>query len=187
LRQDQKSKEVRTVGPILVVVGALLLVVVIVVVVFLIGMRRKTPWVLNAVRRFARGIGNPFQMRSAGKPGSYASVIRHTGRVSGRAYETPVAARATEDGFVIATVYGPNTDWLKNVLVSGTATIVHEGRTFEVYRPELVPTDAVERYFGRKELRNLRRYRVTRSVQVRNAAAPREGATIAAVSTPLRS
>jgi deazaflavin-dependent oxidoreductase (nitroreductase family) len=174
------------VAPILIVVGVLLLVVVIVVIVFMIGMRRKTPWVLNAVRRFARGMGNPYQMRSAGKPGSYASVIRHTGRVSGRAYETPVAARVTEDGFVIATVYGRNTDWLKNVLANGSAAIVHEGGTFEVDRPELVPTDAVETYFGDKELRNLRRYRVTRCVRVRNAEAPREGATLAAASTSLR-
>ena len=173
-------------APILVVVGALLLAVVIVVVVFMIGMRRKTPWVLNAVRRFARGIGNPYQMRSAGKPGSYASVIRHTGRRSGMTYETPVAARPTEDGFVIATVYGPDTDWLKNVLSTGSATIVHEGATFEVNRPELVPTDAVERYFGGKELRNMRRYRVASCVRIRNAEAPRERAAFATTSTRVR-
>ena len=173
-------------APILIVVGVMLLVVVIVLVVFMLGMRGKTPWVLNAVRRFARGIGNPYQMRSAGKPGSYASVIRHRGRVSARAYETPVAARVTEDGFVIAAVYGPNTDWLKNVLANGSATIVHEGETFEVDRPEVVPTAAVERYFGGKELRNLRRYRVTSCVRVRNAAVPREGATLAAAATSLR-
>ena len=167
---------------ILIAVGTLLLVVVIGMVAFTIGMRRKIPWVLNAVRWFARSIGNPYQMRSAGRPGSYASVIRHTGRVSGRTYETPVAARLTEDGFVIATVYGPNTDWLKNVLASGSATIVHEGRIFEVARPEVVPTDAVEKYFGDKELRNLRRYRVTRCVRVRTAVAPREGVSPVAAS-----
>ena len=173
-------------APILIMVGVLLLMVAIVVVVFMIGMRRKTPWVLHAVRRFARGIGNPYQMRSAGKPGSYASVIRHRGRVSGRAYETPVAARVTEDGFVIAAVYGPNTDWLKNVLANGSATIVNEGGTFEVDRPEVVPTDAVERYFGVKELRNLRRYRVTSCIRVRDVGIAREGATLAAASTSLR-
>ena len=169
-------------APVFVVVGTLLFLVVIVVVVFVIGMRRKTPWVLNAVRWFARSIGNPYQMRSAGRPGSYASVIRHSGRVSGKTYETPVAARLTEDGFVIATVYGPNTDWLKNVLASGSATIAHEGRIFEVARPEVVPTDAVEMYFGDKELRNLRRYRVTRCVRVRTAVAPREGVSPVAAS-----
>lgn len=172
-------------APIVVVTGALLLVLMI--VVFRIGMPRKTPWVLNAVRRFARGIGNPFQLRSAGTPGSYASVIRHRGRVSGRTYETPVAARLTEDGFVIATVYGPNTDWLKNVLADGCATIVHEGETLEVDRPELVPTDAVERYFGDKELRNLRRFSVTRCVRVRTAEALREGASPVAASNALSS
>lgn len=169
--------------PILVVVGVLLLAVVLVVGVFMIGMRAKTPWVLNAVRRFNRGIGNRYLMRSAGKPGSYASLIRHTGRLSGRAFQTPVAARRTEDGFVIATVYGLNTDWLKNVLAGGSATIVHEGGTFQVGRPELVSTDAVERYFGERELGMLRRYRVTQCVRLRDIEAPRKEATPFAAST----
>jgi deazaflavin-dependent oxidoreductase (nitroreductase family) len=153
--------------PMLTLVGVLLLGAVIILIVFSIGMRRKTPWVLSGVRRFARAVGNPYQMRKAGTPGAYASVIRHTGRTSGKAYATPVAAEPTEDGFVVATVYGPNTDWLKNVLASGSASIVHEGRTYEVDHPEIVSTEASSAYFDPKELRTLRRYRVTRCLRVR--------------------
>jgi deazaflavin-dependent oxidoreductase (nitroreductase family) len=113
---------------IAIVVGILLLAVLAVGVTFALGMRAKTPWVLDRVRHFARAIGNPYQMRTAGTPGAMASVIEHRGRTSGRAHRTPVDAVPTEDGFVIATVYGARTDWLKNVLASGSATIVNEGR-----------------------------------------------------------
>jgi deazaflavin-dependent oxidoreductase (nitroreductase family) len=153
--------------PILIFVGIVVLVVAVVLTVFWVGMRRKTPWVLNGVRRFAHTIGNPHQMRTAGTPGAYASVIRHEGRRSGKSYATPVAAEPTDDGFVIAMVYGPNTDWVKNVLASGSATIEHEGRVQPVDRPEIVRTEEVEGAFDPKELRTLHRYRVSRCLRVR--------------------
>ena len=163
-------------NPILVVVGVLVLIVLTILIVFRLGMRAKTPWVLDAVRHFARAIGNPYQMRSAGKPGAMASVIRHTGRRSGKAYQTPVAAVATEDGFVIATVYGSRTDWLKNVLASGSASIVNEGRSYEVDRPEVIPIEAATAYFPAKDQRTFRRYRVTQCVRLRRTERSREEA-----------
>jgi len=72
------------------VVGALLLGLLTVVIVFVLRMRARSQRVLNAVRRVNRAIVNPRQMRSAGTPGAYASVIRHRGRTSGRPYETPL-------------------------------------------------------------------------------------------------
>lgn len=157
-------------NPILVVVGVLVLIVLTILIVFRLGMRAKTPWVLDAVRHFARAIGNPYQMRSAGKPGAMASVIRHTGRRSGKAYQTPVGAVATEDGFVIATVYGSRTDWLKNVLASGSASIVNEGCSYDVDRPEVIPIEAATAYFPAKDLRALRRFRVSECLRVRFVA-----------------
>jgi hypothetical protein len=41
-----------------------------------------------------------------------------------------MVAFATDDGFVIALPYGPGADWVKNVLASGSATIVNEGDTW---------------------------------------------------------
>ena len=88
-------------GPVLILVGALLLglLTIAIAIVFVLRMRAKTPWVLNAVRRFAGAIGDPYQMRSAGTPGEIASVIRHSGRTSGRAYEPPVVAGPPRTGF----------------------------------------------------------------------------------------
>jgi hypothetical protein len=79
--------------------GALLIGLLAVSCAFVLGMRARSPRLLDAVRRFNRAFSNPRQMRSAGTPGAYASVIRHTGRSSGKPYETPVGAVATEDGF----------------------------------------------------------------------------------------
>ncbi len=110
----------------------LALVLVAVGVVFFVGMRTGSPLVRNVVRGFNRAFGNPHQMKTAGTQGAYASVIRHVGRTTGRSYETPLVPFATEDGFVIALPYGSGTDWLKNVMASGSATIVHEGDTYRV-------------------------------------------------------
>jgi hypothetical protein len=63
-----------------------------------VAMRTKSPPLLGAVRRFNRTFTNRLQRSSAGKPGAYASVLRHRGRVSGRSYETPIVPFTTDDG-----------------------------------------------------------------------------------------
>jgi deazaflavin-dependent oxidoreductase (nitroreductase family) len=153
------------------VAGAVALALAALSAVFLVGMRRKSPPVVDTVRRVNRAFFNPRQMASAGTPGAYAAVIRHRGRTSGTAYETPVGAVATDDGFVIGLVYGPRTDWLRNVLAAGGATVVHEGRTVEVDRPEVVPTASMAAAFGDKEFRNLRLFGVDQCLQVHRADA----------------
>ncbi len=135
--------------------------------VVLVGMRAKSPLVLRPLVLLQRAVINPRQMRSAGSPGAYASVIRHRGRISGRAYETPVDAVPTDDGFVIALVYGSRTSWLRNVLASGSATIVHEGQAYEVDRPEVVPMRSVEARFAAGDRRGFRWLAVDEALRVR--------------------
>jgi len=79
--------------------SVVLLVLVATGIVFVAGMRAKSPLVLDTVRRTSRAM-KPLALKSAGMPGANASVIRHVGRRTGRAYETPVGAVATDDGFV---------------------------------------------------------------------------------------
>jgi deazaflavin-dependent oxidoreductase (nitroreductase family) len=134
-------------GAILIVLAVLVLALLAIAIVYVLGIRSKSATVRTAARRFHHGVGNPLQLRSAGTLGSYASVIRHQGRRTGRTYETPVWAVPTEDGFVIAIVYGSGTDWLKNVLASGAAAIVHNDATYPVDQPEIVPMDSVRVYF----------------------------------------
>ena len=133
-------------------------------------MRRKWPPVLNAVRRASRAF-KPVVLKTAGTVGAPASVVRHTGRVSGREYETPVVAVPTVDGFAIALPYGSNTDWLKNVLAAGSATLVTEGAAHLVDQPTVVPVSQVDSYFAGKEQRLHRRFAVRDALVVRKVGA----------------
>lgn len=148
--------------------GAVLVAFGVIGIVFVVGMRRKSPLVLNAVRRSSRAM-KPVVLKSSGTTGGIASVVRHVGRTSGRDYETPVQAVATDDGFVIALPYGPNTDWLKNVLASGSATIVHEGDSYRVDRPEVVPHSVAAPLFSPKDQRTHRLFRIDECLLVRRA------------------
>jgi len=163
-------------GAILIVLAVLFLALPAIAIVYVLGIRSKSSTVRNAARRFHRAVGNPLQMRSAGTPGTYASVIRHQGRTTGRTYDTPVWAVPTEDGFVIAIVYGSRTDWLKNVLASGTAAIVHDGDTYPVGQPEIVPMQSARAYFPATIQRTQRLVRVDRCLRVRRVQAAKPSA-----------
>jgi deazaflavin-dependent oxidoreductase (nitroreductase family) len=160
-------------GRFVTVVGVVVLGVAALVAAWLLGMRNKGSVVVSAQRRFNRAVINPRALRTAGTPGSEAEVIRHTGRTSGRSYQTPVGAEPTDDGFVVALVYGPRSDWLKNVLASGTATVVHQGASFPVERPEVVPFDSVAHYFP--DARAIRTFGVTQAVLLHKAVADQLG------------
>jgi deazaflavin-dependent oxidoreductase (nitroreductase family) len=152
---------------LLIPLGVVLAALALVLVVFLLGMRAKSPFVLTAVRSFNRRFMNPRQLRTAGKPGAYAGVIRHVGRRSGAAYETPVGPYATDGGFVITLPYGASSDWVKNVLAAGSATLVTEGETYDVDQPEVVPLADVVEAVPEKERRSLRIFRVEHALRVR--------------------
>lgn len=145
---------------------------------YVVGMRRKSRLVLGPMIAFQRALMNPMQMRTAGTPAAYAGVLRHRGRASGRDYATPVGIVPVDDGFVIALVYGPRTNWLRNVLAAGSATIVHEGRTIPVDQPEVVKMTEVIDRFPASDRRGFRLLRVESALHVRHAgrdlsAAPR--------------
>ncbi|MET7990279.1 nitroreductase family deazaflavin-dependent oxidoreductase [Amycolatopsis sp. NPDC005232] len=65
-------------------------------------------------------------------------MVVHQGRRSGKEFRTPLNVFRTDDGFVVALTYGPDTDWVKNVLAAGHAEIVTRGRKWRVSDPRLV-------------------------------------------------
>ncbi len=136
--------------------------------VVLVGMRRKSPVVLDAVRKMNKEFMNPQQMESAGTPGAYAGIIKHVGRRSGKLYETPVGIEETVDGFVITLPYGRRADWLQNVLAAGQAAIVHEGQTYEVTDPQLIPLNDAPG-LSADDLRLARLFGVNECLKVRRA------------------
>lgn len=47
------------------------------------------------------------------------AVVIHRGRKSGRIFRTPLWAFRRNGGYVIALTYGPESDWVRNVLAAG--------------------------------------------------------------------
>lgn len=64
--------------------------------------------------------------------------IRHVGRRSGKEYRIPINAFRADGDVVIALTYGSQTDWVKNVVAAGRATIEHGGSDHSVTDPRIV-------------------------------------------------
>ncbi len=88
-----------------------------------------------------RSIAKPFNsivLKFAGSSHSPFAAIRHVGRRSGKAYETPLVIRPVTNSFVIAMPYGPEVDWHRNMAAAGRATLLWHGREYIIERPELI-------------------------------------------------
>lgn len=88
--------------------------------------------------RFNRHVTNPIQRLWAGWAPTFG-ILEHVGRKSGTPYRTPLSVFSTDDGVAILLTYGPNRDWLKNIVSAGHARMRRHGRTFDVTDPRVVP------------------------------------------------
>ncbi len=96
------------------------------------GVRKPLPlprWLARINKRLI----NPGEMRRGVRP-----VLIHVGRSSGRTYRTPLDAHLLPDGYLFIPMYGPRTDWAKNVLVAGAARLSIEGKEIELESPRMV-------------------------------------------------
>ncbi len=73
-------------------------------------------------------------------------VIVHKGRRSGRVYRTPVNVFPADGGYVIALTYGPDTDWVKNVLAAGGCELRTRGTTVHLGSPQLFRDESLARH-----------------------------------------
>jgi len=69
------------------------------------------------------------------------SIIRHTGRRSGRNFETPIAARRVDDGFVLALAFGSGANWYRNLVAARGGVIRWRGVDYPVGAPEAIGRD----------------------------------------------
>ena len=69
------------------------------------------------------------------------SVVRHTGRRFGRTFETPVAARRLDDGFVVALAFGNGAHWYRNLVAAGGGVIRWRGVDYPVGAPTDIGVD----------------------------------------------
>jgi deazaflavin-dependent oxidoreductase (nitroreductase family) len=91
----------------------------------------------RAVAQFNRRVTNPVA-RSLTPWLPCLGTLEHTGRKSGRHYRTPLLVFKTRDGFVILIGYGPETDWLKNVLAGGPTVLHKRGNALALSSPRIV-------------------------------------------------
>jgi deazaflavin-dependent oxidoreductase (nitroreductase family) len=99
---------------------------------------------------FNRLVTNPIQ-------GTYAwlilpwAVLIHRGRRSGRLYRTPVMARRQGDQLRVAVLYGPQSDWVRNLLAAGQGQVIRAGRTYPLTDIHLEPGPRLVGRLGQPE------------------------------------
>ncbi|HEU4850330.1 MAG TPA: nitroreductase family deazaflavin-dependent oxidoreductase [Terrimesophilobacter sp.] len=76
------------------------------------------------------------------------SLVRHVGRKSGAAYETPIIVASVPEGFVAELTYGENVNWYRNIVAAGSCELLVRGVLHRVSAIEPYPVDAGRRAFG---------------------------------------
>jgi len=87
------------------------------------------------VGRFNKHVTNPVTSRIAGWMPGFA-IVSHVGRRSGRRYRTPVNVFRDGERYVFALTYGPDVDWVRNVVAAGGCKIETRRRSVELSHPE---------------------------------------------------
>ena len=91
---------------------------------------------LQGMRAFTIRFVNPITRLVAGwLPGF--GILRYRGRTSGKDYRTPMNVFRRGDHMVFALTYGPDVQWVKNVLAAGELDVRTMGRTVHLVEPEL--------------------------------------------------
>jgi len=84
--------------------------------------------------RFNVSFTNRFMLPIAGAL-PWFGIVEHVGRRSGRQYRTPVNVFRRGDRYLFALTYGPESEWVKNVVAAGGCTLVSRGRRTELLDP----------------------------------------------------
>jgi deazaflavin-dependent oxidoreductase (nitroreductase family) len=92
-----------------------------------------------------------------------------TGRKSGRAYVTPVAAEPIVGAFIITLPYGVNTDWCRNIRAAGEATLDVRGEIVGVIHPRVVDLASIQDQVQTGLVRSWRRLRIQQYLRVDRA------------------
>ena len=89
---------------------------------------------------------------------------------------------ADRSSFLIALPYGSRAQWVRNVLAAGSATLVTEGETVAVDRPELVATREVAGLFSASDQRLFRIFATDECLRLHRRAAARTSEPVQAVA-----
>jgi deazaflavin-dependent oxidoreductase (nitroreductase family) len=87
------------------------------------------------ITKVNKAVTNKALIRLSGRPPFAA--LEHVGRSTGRRYRIPINVFPSGDEFVFALTYGPDTDWVKNVLAAGMAVLEYDGDTIQLEDPQM--------------------------------------------------
>jgi len=90
-----------------------------------------------AVARFNRQFTNRLTGAIAGWAPGFGIVI-HRGRTSGREYRTPLNVFKRPGGYAIALTYGPESQYVRNVLAAGGCEIETSRKRVRLTNPRIV-------------------------------------------------
>jgi deazaflavin-dependent oxidoreductase (nitroreductase family) len=88
----------------------------------------------DRVRYINKRFTNRLMGLIAGRRGSPIALLHHTGRKTGREYNTPIIAAPLRNGFIFALTYGDHVDWYRNVLANDKARLTLHGRDYQLAR-----------------------------------------------------
>jgi len=80
---------------------------------------------------------NPGQIKKGVSP-----VLTHVGRASGRIFQTPLDAHPVDGGYIFILVYGSGSDWVKNIIAAGTASLRVKGEEIALKSPRVITEEA---------------------------------------------
>lgn len=89
-------------------------------------------WVAQVNKR----LFNKLELKRGKRP-----VLTHVGRSSGKTYRVPLDAHRVDNGFIFILMYGSGSDWVRNVLAAGTASLRIGGEEFDLVSPTVVTRD----------------------------------------------
>lgn len=120
----------------------------------------------DGIARLNRYVANPLTRTFAGRIPPFA-IVYHRGRKSGRIFQTPIMAYESEAGYVIALTYGPDRDWVKNVLHTGGCYLGVRGKRIRLDQPEILAGSAGMAYMPAVVRAVLKRIQVNKFLRLR--------------------
>jgi deazaflavin-dependent oxidoreductase (nitroreductase family) len=123
-------------------------------------------------RTFVRRFANPLVMAFglAGGRRSLWGVMEVPGRRSGVVRRTPVVPHVIGDTVLIPMSYGPEVDWVKNVIAAGGGTLRYKRRDFRLADPRLVSFGSAAARLPQRLAASYERMRVDAFLELRVAA-----------------
>jgi deazaflavin-dependent oxidoreductase (nitroreductase family) len=87
------------------------------------------------------------------------SILQHTGRKTGRLYQTPVITTTIGETIIIALTYGEKVDWLRNILAQGGCNIFFGNKWWHASHPAVIGADSAYSMLPESRSTLFRRFR----------------------------